>query len=302
MEGRPCGAEGCTEAGTKLCSRCGQVAYCSADCQRKAWKVHKQTCQKVDSPENRIEDLLRKGLVFSAKHGLKELSKPNSRLQTELEERISAGISSEVVDGRLKLNAAGECGRGYIAAKDLQPGEPLLFDTAFCWAPLDGEKAFFYILAERAIRKGHRDRRSSARADAQVDFYHSCIKELPTKDPNLREYLDDSLDEEKREQILLCSIAEASSLFCSEELNHVGLFPAVARFNHSCVPNAVVESSRTEVLISAKVAVKAGEEVTISYLPEQLLELPGPKRQERLEAGRGVKCRCPRCQEEGAAE
>ena len=31
----------------KKCGRCQEVAYCSRDCQRGDWKVHKVTCQKV---------------------------------------------------------------------------------------------------------------------------------------------------------------------------------------------------------------------------------------------------------------
>jgi len=36
-----CGKQG---SGFKCCSKCMQAFYCGAECQKKAWKVHKQTC------------------------------------------------------------------------------------------------------------------------------------------------------------------------------------------------------------------------------------------------------------------
>jgi len=32
----------------KLCARCNRVAYCSRECQKAAWRAHKQTCIPVD--------------------------------------------------------------------------------------------------------------------------------------------------------------------------------------------------------------------------------------------------------------
>ena len=34
------------EAGTKLCSACRQVGYCSGDCQKAHWKAHKAECKR----------------------------------------------------------------------------------------------------------------------------------------------------------------------------------------------------------------------------------------------------------------
>ena len=31
----------------KKCSACKELLYCSVQCQRKAWKEHKQVCKKV---------------------------------------------------------------------------------------------------------------------------------------------------------------------------------------------------------------------------------------------------------------
>ncbi|CAE7562123.1 unnamed protein product [Symbiodinium natans] len=284
------------------CSRCGAAAYCSTECQRKDWKTHKLSCQKVVSPETRVSDLLRAGKLFTAGQELAKLEKPSTRLATEHEERVKDGIHSEVVEGRLELQPV-TLGMGYVAAKDMSPGDVLLFDTAFCAAPTNGEKEYFYLIAEKAIRKGHRDRRISARADAQADFYYASVLKLGTKDNHDRATLDDTeMDADMKEQILVCSIAEANCLYCTQDPSQVALFVAGARFNHSCAPNAVFESSRGTLVVKSLAAIPAGEEVTVSYLPSELLSEAGSKRRERLLQGRGFHCRCMRCQEEAGSE
>jgi prefoldin subunit 4 len=44
---RVCNVPGCDKAGTKTCTGCKEVAYCSADCQRSDWKVHKKVCRRL---------------------------------------------------------------------------------------------------------------------------------------------------------------------------------------------------------------------------------------------------------------
>merc|ERR1712176_628412 len=191
-------------------------------------------------------------------------------------------------------------GMGYVAAKDLAEGDVLLFDTAFTSASLKGEKEFFVLIAERLLRKARSEkRRNSERADAQAEFYYNRIKALPTKDGVDRRWLDNDDDDDQpydadtREQILLCSIAEACCLQCSEEPDYMALFATASHFNHSCAPNACVKSTRSTAIVRAIAPVPAGTEVTISYLPAQLL-CEVTSRRERLMAGRGFTCLCAR--------
>lgn len=295
-DGAPCAVAGCGGLGTKICSRCGVEAYCSAECQRKAWKTHKNVCLKVESPENEIEGLLKEGRLYSAREKLRQLSRSNARLEAEWEERATTGILSEMVDRRLKLAPIEGFGMGYVATRDIAAGEALLFDTAFVSAPIDGKTEFYALIAERALRKARSDkRRTCARADAQADFYYDRIKALPTKASMDRAWLDDEeIEAEKRETILMCSIAEGSCLQCTEDPTFMALFSVAAMFNHSCAPNATLESTRTTALIRAATAIPAQTEVTISYLPAQLLGDVGSRRL-RLEAGRGFTCRCKSC-------
>lgn len=42
-----CANPGCAHAGMKMCSGCMTTRYCSSECQRAHWKVHKVDCVKV---------------------------------------------------------------------------------------------------------------------------------------------------------------------------------------------------------------------------------------------------------------
>ena len=43
-----CACPGCDQPGTKMCGACGgRDSYCSSDCQKVDWKVHKLFCAKV---------------------------------------------------------------------------------------------------------------------------------------------------------------------------------------------------------------------------------------------------------------
>lgn len=47
-----CSRAGCSKAGTKLCSQCGEAAYCSGECQKEAWITgHKEQCCLATKPE-----------------------------------------------------------------------------------------------------------------------------------------------------------------------------------------------------------------------------------------------------------
>ena len=49
-----CAMYGCTKVGTKACSTCLEVNYCSMKCQKQHWKYHKKVCsppiQKLSAP------------------------------------------------------------------------------------------------------------------------------------------------------------------------------------------------------------------------------------------------------------
>jgi len=72
-----------------------------------------------------------------------------------------------------------------------------------------------------------------------------------------------------------------------------GLFPKIARINHSCRPNAAYywHEALGKRIIYATHSIAEGEEITVSYIP---LTLPQSERQNRLNRY-GFKCTCPVC-------
>lgn len=47
MASKTCSRPGCDQPGKSQCSACGEVTYCSKECQKQHWPTHKLTCQKV---------------------------------------------------------------------------------------------------------------------------------------------------------------------------------------------------------------------------------------------------------------
>jgi hypothetical protein len=46
---RSCNKPGCKQEGTKGCSACNVSKYCSPECQKKDWKIHKLVCPLENS-------------------------------------------------------------------------------------------------------------------------------------------------------------------------------------------------------------------------------------------------------------
>jgi len=56
----------CSSLGAKPCARCKRAFYCSAECQKTAWKKHKKTCKAPTSPPTTEAELrvLHKGVHY----------------------------------------------------------------------------------------------------------------------------------------------------------------------------------------------------------------------------------------------
>ncbi|KAI7779298.1 hypothetical protein LA080_000969 [Diaporthe eres] len=75
---------------------------------------------------------------------------------------------------------------------------------------------------------------------------------------------------------------------------HYGAFPEVGKTNHDCRPNAAyyVDQSTLMHITTAVRPIKAGEEITITYLDPLA---PRADRQERAQSHWGFDCTCPHC-------
>ncbi|SPO05127.1 uncharacterized protein DNG_07812 [Cephalotrichum gorgonifer] len=76
-------------------------------------------------------------------------------------------------------------------------------------------------------------------------------------------------------------------------VEYSALFPEIARINHACRPNAFTRYSRTtlQMEIVAQQDIESDEEVTITYIPQNLLTAD----RQKLISRRGFTCGCPVC-------
>lgn len=112
-------------------------------------------------------------------------------------------------------------------------------------------------------------------------------------------YIDDLLESQKKDaeavtRPILDALGEDYSICCQG----TAFFPVQSCMNHSCCPNAKAfkreEDKDGQVTIIAVHQIQKEEEVTISYIDE---ELPYRERQKLL-ADYGFRCKCPKCLEE----
>ncbi|XP_042448796.1 histone-lysine N-methyltransferase ATXR2-like [Zingiber officinale] len=118
-----------------------------------------------------------------------------------------------------------------------------------------------------------------------IEDYFIYIDELPSPDKE---------EAEKLTRPFLESLGDEYSVCCQG----TGFYPIQSCMNHSCLPNAKAfkrdEDKDGQAVIIAVRPILEGEEITISYIDE---DLPYEERQALL-ADYGFKCMCPRCVEE----
>lgn len=182
-----------------------------------------------------------------------------------LEQKLSEGSYSEVLEGRLERRC-----KGYYAAKDLKKGDALLFDTALCASPA-GPSACA-TMAKQCNKK------------RESRFFAEEVMSLETG-----RFLGETGADGRLVEAILANNARE----CTRELDYVALFVATSHFRHSCSPNAFVDSSKSQAVVRALCDIPIGKEVFVSYVPVSLdLE------SRRCRLGRGFVCSCKRCKDE----
>ncbi|KAK4188009.1 hypothetical protein QBC35DRAFT_497557 [Podospora australis] len=96
-------------------------------------------------------------------------------------------------------------------------------------------------------------------------------------------------------QQILCQIQTNAFNRFDADSGRSGIFldPALARINHSCIPNAFVDFHNRTAILRAYYPIKEGEEITLSYTDTNYSK---STRQEALTLYH-FKCECPRCSE-----
>ncbi len=91
-----------------------------------------------------------------------------------------------------------------------------------------------------------------------------------------------------------------SSTLVSEQKFALALFPLAARLNHSCRPNCMRLATPTGMYVVAICDIKAGDELTVSYIPTYIPEFVDLEVfQNNLKRNWGFSCRCNFCSQEG---
>lgn len=88
----------------------------------------------------------------------------------------------------------------------------------------------------------------------------------------------------------------------SGQVDGAAVYMVGACCNHSCEPNAEARGNDAGMQLVALTRITAGNEVTISYVDESILELPLDARRKHLQRAYKFWCSCPRCAREGAEQ
>jgi hypothetical protein len=80
-----CALRSCNRLGTLNCSACRREFYCSVECQKKDWKVHKQMCNSVKM----MSDLMSNTQLL-----FKDACSVLNKLKKEMKEKLESKIGS----------------------------------------------------------------------------------------------------------------------------------------------------------------------------------------------------------------
>ncbi|KAF4631304.1 hypothetical protein G7Y89_g6836 [Cudoniella acicularis] len=172
-------------------------------------------------------------------------------------------------------------GLGVFALQDLPPGTTILVEAPLVSVPMP------------EMVPGHGFRIASMLTSLQTAFSLLSPPDQSTY-LSLHEYRFPS--EETQDKLLTIFRSNAYNT----GPNRIGLFPECARINHDCTPNSgnYWSQKQGKRIIFASRLIKAGEEITVSYIP--LLKKTAIRR-ERL-AQYGFVCSCEACTRQDGGE
>ncbi|CAE7594254.1 ASHR1 [Symbiodinium sp. CCMP2592] len=186
---------------------------------------------------------------------LESLAGKAGELGAEWDRRRSTGYS-EILEGRLQRSDEG----GFVVAKDVLAGQPLLFEASVACAPV-GPTACGSLARQCRASPGVLEK----------------VMKLPTG-----RFTGETRELEAG---LACNARE-----CSREPGFVALFLACSQIPHSCCPNAIIDSAQTHAVLRALDDMVVGTTVNVSYVT---VSLNHQARQSQL--GQGFSCKCSRC-------
>jgi len=258
---------------------CGKVSYCSTECQKQNWKVHKPACPpyKVIKIEGKG-----KGLVTTRKVAAGDV------LLQEMPLMVIDSIDSEVSSDHFKLEfeVLGEA----TQKKVLELFDPVKDDLKLELLENINE-------VEAGIRKGREE-----------DPDNQELGELVQRMGELGAGIISEADEEEEDYIRAQRIFAANSMQVCEvgaiySSTEGALYHHISLINHSCNPNAVwswTNGNFRKKVVRAIKPIKKGEEILVNYIDLEDFNY-GNRESRRLALVDkfGFFCKCSECSLEG---
>ena len=206
--------------------------------------------------------------------------------------------------GNIETFDTGSRGRGVRATKDLKAGELLLLENPLASASIEGiekakdslytinklrvEDASRSFLCQAIMLRSQRETILSQIVDCLFDGTNtrplSSLNDLMLNFslslpllPTHQEYQSDKVKVEFNSDrigaIVSTNCHGTGNTFDFENGSYSALYPAVSMFNHSADPSCVLDVSSNCAKVIAKANVKAGEELTLCYHPDEKVVL-----------------------------
>lgn len=149
------------------------------------------------------------------------------------------------------------------------------------------------IMAHTPVLLIHQDFKEEPDKDRQHQLLELALKSLPEQTADL--FMGQMAHNPDEHPVAARLTTNAFRLdLGGDDGQHYGAFPEVGKTNHDCRPNAAyyVDQSTLMHITTAVRPIKAGEEITITYLDPLA---PRADRQERAQSHWGFECTCSHC-------
>lgn len=149
------------------------------------------------------------------------------------------------------------------------------------------------VMAHTPVLLIHQDFKEEPDKDRQHQLLDLALKSLPEQTADL--FMGQMAHNPDEHPVAARLTTNAFRLdLGGDDGQHYGAFPEVGKTNHDCRPNAAyyVDQSTLMHITTAVRPIKAGEEITITYLDPLA---PHADRQERAQSHWGFECTCSHC-------
>eukprot|EP00808_Paulinella_micropora_P027310 g45810.t1 len=266
----------CQKTGKMLvCGSCQSASYCSAECQKADWKVHKKPCKKIKAEKQAqalkeatftLPTSVQSGGPTQTAKIAKLQAQPQTNGTTSEQSKKDVIIPASVSKGdNWYLKESKGKGMGLFAARDLQPGDLVLEDAYLLTLPMAAAKgtALTGLYISQVISSLDMAVQGLPDAARRIVYALYDCAQPPSKDKPAGPPEEKGMTEEKER---LLGIAR-NAFPLGYEAQIYGLFPVAARLNHSCRPNVhhSFDEVKDRLVVYAVTQIKKDQELFTSY-------------------------------------